>query len=247
MREALIVMRRELRSYFCSPLAYVFGSAFLLLQLYVSTVLFGVISDGARADMTAFFRLLPLVYIVFLPALSMRSWAEERKSGTLELLLTFPARASSLICGKFVATVAFVALLLCFTLPLPLTLDAHADLDWQPVIGGYLASLLLASAYLAVGMFFSSMTRDQLVAMLTSFFTLAILVVPATSWGGLVLESAGLPADAVRLLAWISPFAYFESISRGVLDLGDVVYYAAFCGFFLYLNALVLRARRQNG
>lgn len=247
MRETVIVMRRELRAYFQSPLAYVFGCAFLVIQLYLSTALFGIVSHGGRADLTPFFRLLPLVYIVFLPALSMRLWAEERKLGTLELLLTFPARTWGLILGKFLAALAVMAVLLAFTLGLPLTLDAVADLDWRPVIGGYLAALLLAAAYLAVGMFFSSITSDQLVALLAAFFTLLALVGPATTWGGMVLEAAGLPPRAVGFLAGLSPLSYFRSIARGVLDLGDLVYYVAFCGFFLHLNTLVLRARRERG
>lgn len=247
MRETAIVLRRELRAYFQSPLAYVFGAAFLLLQLWATTELLGVLDHGARADLTRFFRLLPLVYIVFLPGLAMRLWAEERKQGTLELLLTFPARIWSLILGKFLAALSVIALLLALTLGLPLTLDSVAVLDWRPVVVGYLAALLLAAAYLAVGMFFSSLTRDQLVAMLASFFTLIAVVGPTSSWGRLRLEAAGVPVRIIEALESASPLSHFLSIARGVVDLGDLVFYVVFCGFFLHLNALVLRAQRERG
>jgi ABC-2 type transport system permease protein len=247
MREAVIVLRRELRAYVQSPLAYVFGGAFLLLQLYACTELLGLLDHGVRADMTRFFRLLPWVYIVFLPGLAMRLWSEERKQGTLELLLTFPAPRWSLILGKFLAALAVIAALLALTIGVPLTLDSVAELDWRPVLGGYLAALLLAAAYLAVGMFFSSLTRDQLVAMLASFFTLLLLVGLGSGWGQLQLELLGLPVRLVGAVEAASPLTHFVSISRGVVDLGDLVFYVVFCGFFLHLNSLVLRAQQERG
>ena len=166
MRESLVIFRRELKGYFYSPIAYVFGVLMtgVLLFLSVSTSLV----QGAQASMQTFFGLLPIVCIVFLPGLTMRLWAEERKMGTLELLMTFPVRISHLVLGKFGASVAFLAFVLLMTLGLPLTLGVYGRIDWSPVLASYAASLMFAGSFVAVGMFWSSMTRDQIVAMLLS-------------------------------------------------------------------------------
>jgi ABC-2 type transport system permease protein len=139
-----------------------------------------------------------------------------------------------------------LAVLLLFTLGLPLTLATYGSLDWAPVFGAYVASLLLAGAYIAVGMFWSSLTRDQIVALLLSLVSLLLLY----AFGFPVVAEwiAGfLPTWGVDLLSGISPYKYFESISRGVFDTRDVVYYLCFCGFFLHANALVLNHRRLKG
>lgn len=244
MREATVVFRRELKSYFLSPIAYVFGVLFLGVLLYLAAQ--RQLVDGQQASMQPFFGMLPIVFLFFLPGLTMRLWAEERRSGTIELLMTFPVRTGHLISGKFFAALAFLALLLAFTLGLPLTLASHGSLDWAPVFGAYFASLLLAGSYLAVGMFWSSLTRDQIVALLLSLVSLLLLY--AFGFPAVAEWIAGfLPSWGVDLLGGISPYKYFESISRGVFDTRDLVYYLCFCGFFLYGNALVLHYRRQKG
>jgi ABC-2 type transport system permease protein len=244
MREAWIVARRELKGYFVSPIAYVFGVLFLVVQLWLSTA---ILRDGQQAGMEWFFQLLPIVFLVFLPALTMRLWSEERKLGTLELLMTFPVRIGELIAGKFAAALLFLALLLVLTLGLPLTMGAYGSLDWGPVAAAYLATLLMASSYVAVGMFFSSLTRDQIVALLLSIVFLGILSALGTPLIVLWLTMIGLPAWLTQVFTAISPYPYFLSISRGVIDVGDLVYYVAFCGFFLNANALVLAAKRRSG
>lgn len=243
MREGLVIFRRELRSYFLSPIAYVFGVLFLGAVLFFASA---SLQHGAQASMQAFFLLLPVILLVFVPALTMRSWAEERKSGTLELLMTFPVKSSQLVFGKFAASVVYLAFVLVLTLGLPLTLGAYGRLDWSPTLGSYFASVLFASSYVAVGMFWSSLTRDQIVAMLVSLATLSAFYV--LGFPPLVEALAQwLPAAGVDLLNGISPYKYFESIARGVLDTRDIVYFTCFCGFFLYANALVLHSRRQKG
>jgi ABC-2 type transport system permease protein len=244
VREISVIFRRELKSYFLSPIAYVFGVLFLGVLLYLATQ--RQIVDGQQASMQAFFGLLPVVFLFFLPGLTMRLWAEERRSGTIELLMTFPVRIGHLISGKFFAALAFLAVLLLFTIGLPVTLATYGSLDWAPVLGAYVASLLLAGAYLAVGMFWSSLTRDQIVALLLSLVSLLLLY----AFGFPVVAEwiAGfLPTWAVDLLGGISPYKYFESIARGVFDTRDIVYYLCFCGFFLHANALVLNNRRLKG
>lgn len=244
MRESLVVFRRELKSYFFSPIAYVFGLLFLGVLLVLAAP--GTLIDGAQASMQGFFLLLPALLLVFVPALTMRLWAEERKMGTIELLMTFPVRVSSLVAGKFLAAVAFLGFVLVLTLGVPLTLAVYGSVDWPPVLGAYLASLLFAGSFVSVGMFFSSLTRDQIVAMLISLVVLGVLYLVGRPE---VVEyfADWLPAWAADIVTGISPFKYFLSIARGALDTRDIVYFACFCGFFLYCNALVLHHRRRKG
>lgn len=244
MREAIIVMNRELKSYFASPIAYVFGALFLVLTGYLSAP--AILRQGQPASMQPFFAFLPIMFVVFLPALTMRLWAEERKLGTLELLMTFPVTVPQLILGKFLASLAYLALVLLLTLGLPLTLAAYAGLDWGPVIAAYVATLLLAGAYVAVGMFCSSLTRDQIVAMLLAAVILSLLLLLGQP-GMQLRMTEWLPQRVVQVMGALSPYPYFESIARGVFDSRDFVYYLSFCAFFLYLNALVLRGRRIKG
>ena len=247
MREVAVIFRRELKSYFVSPIAYVFGVLFLaVLMLYTLLLKKVPLENGAQADMQGFFAMLPAVFLFFLPGLTMRLWAEERKSGTLELLMTFPVRIGQLISGKFFAALAFLALILALTFVLPITLSIYGRLDWGPVIAAYLATILLASSYVAAGMFWSSMTRDQIVALLLALVTLLLLY--ALGYPSLLEYLAGsLPSWLLDLMNAISPYKYFDSITRGVFDTRDLIYFACFCGFFLHANALVLHARRQKG
>lgn len=244
MREGLVIFRRELRSYFLSPIAYVFGVLFLGILLFVASA--AALQNGAQASMQTFFGVLPFLLLLFVPALTMRLWAEERKLGTIELLMTFPVRNAHVVLGKFGAAVAYLAFVLVLTLGLPLTLGTYGRIDWTPVLGSYLASVLFASSFVAVGMFWSSLTRDQIVAMLVSLVTLLALYM--LGYPALIEALAQwMPAVLVDALNGVSPYKYFESIARGVLDTRDVVYFVCFCGFFLHANALVLQSRRRRG
>jgi ABC-2 type transport system permease protein len=244
MRETLVVFRRELKSYFLSPIAYVFGVLLLAVLLWYTTD--STLQNGALASTDALFLTLPFMLILFVPGLTMRLWAEERKMGTLELLMTFPVSIGQLVLGKFFAAVAYLGVVLLLTIGLPLTLSMYGNLDWPPVLGSYVASLLFAGSFVAVGMFWSSLTRDQIVAMLLSLVSLFVLY-QLGSAVNIELATSWLPSWLVDLINGISPYKYFLSIARGVLDSRDLVYFACFCGFFLYMNALVLHARRQRG
>jgi ABC-2 type transport system permease protein len=244
MREALVIFRRELKSYFLSPIAYVFGILLVSVLLWYSTE--AALQNGARASAEPLFATLPLMLVLFVPGLTMRLWAEERKLGTLELLMTFPVTIGQLVLGKFAAAVAYLGLMLLLTLGLPLTLGAYGRLDWTPVLGSYVASLLFAGSFVAVGMFWSSLTRDQIVAMLLSLVSLFVLYQLGNPVN-IEYASGWMPAWMVDLVNGTSPFKYFLSIARGVLDTRDLLYFACFCGFFLYANTLVLHARRQKG
>ena len=247
MREVSIIVQRELRSYFASPIAYVFGGLFLLVLCYLSVD--QMLRQDQQANMQGFFGLLPIVFLFFLPALTMRLWAEERKLGTLELLMTFPVSLGKLIAGKFVASMLFLVLVVALTLGLPVTMWIYggADgLDLGPLACQYLGVLLLASSYVAVGMFCSSVTRDQLVAMLMTLVILLVLTLLGDPRQQVWLAT-WLPAWAVNGAATISPTPYFDSIARGVLDSRDFLFYICFCGFFLHMNALVLQSRKLKG
>ena len=244
MHEAAVVFRRELKSYFFSPIAYVFGILLLTVLLYYTTE--AAIQHGARASGEVLFLTLPLMLVLFLPGLTMRLWAEERKLGTLELLMTFPVTIWQLVLGKFFACVAYLAVVLLLTVGLPLTLGAYGKLDWTPVLGSYVASLLFAGSFVAVGMFWSSVTRDQIVAMLLSLVSLFVLYQLGNPTN-IELASGWMPSWLVDVVHGISPYKYFVSIARGVIDTRDLVYFTCFCGFFLYANTLVLHGRRQKG
>lgn len=243
MPKSLVVYRRELKSYFLSPIAYVFGVLFLGVQMWFSTSALG---QDQPASMVGFFQLLGLMLLFFVPALTMRLWAEERKLGTLELLMTFPVRAGAVVFGKFSAALTFLAIVLLLTVGLPLTLAAFGSLDWGPVLAAYCGALLMAGAYLSVGMLWSSLTRDQIVALLLALVSLLGLYFIGwprfLSW-----LDAWVPRIVLDAIGALSPYQYFRSMSRGVIDSRDVIYYLVFTGVFLYGNVLVLQYRRHKG
>jgi ABC-2 type transport system permease protein len=244
MSPSMVIFQRELRSYFLSPIAYVIGVLFLVFGS-VMLFWFGLMEVGrsAEANMGSFFSgYLPWAFILLVPALTMRLWAEERQLGTLELLLTFPVRNGQLISGKFLGALVFIMSLLALTLIYPLSMSLYGNLDWGPVIGGYLGAILLAAAYLSLGLFISSLFKDQIIALLVSVVLLLVLVLMGHPIVGLFFNSF-----FTELFALISPMSHFQSIGRGVVDLGDIVYYVAFCAFFLTLNGLVLNVRKQKG
>ncbi len=242
MRETFVVMRRELVSYFVSPIAYVVGVLFLGFHLYFATA--RTIVAGARASMGGFFEILPYPLIVLCSVLTMRLWAEERKLGTLELLMTFPITVRQLVLAKFGAAVAFLGLLLLFAFGLPLTLGAYGRLDWPPVLGSYLASLFFAGSFVAVGMFWSSVTREQIIAALMTLATLSVLFL--LGWPEAIeYANEWMPSWMVDVISSASPYRYFFSLALGVLDSSHFVYFACFCAFFLHANTVVLQAQRQ--
>ncbi|MCS7061262.1 MAG: Gldg family protein [Anaerolineae bacterium] len=240
MKTILAITRKELAIYFGSPLALIFIGAFLAASLFT---FFWVDAFFARgiADMRPLFRWMPVLLIFLVATLTMRQWSEEQRSGTLELLLTLPAQISRLVLGKFLAVVALVALALALTLPLALSVSMLGDLDWGPVIGGYLAALLLASAYAAIGLFSSSRTDNQVVA----------LIMTALIGGALYLIGSGGVTDFVggnlaEILRGIGTGSRFESIERGVIDLRDLIYYAALTTLFLALTIISLDRKRWS-
>lgn len=232
------VTGRELRAYFNSPIAYVF------LLVFAGAALFTFFNVGAffsrgRADLRPLFDAVPVLMVLLVPALTMRLWAEERKQGTMEVLLTLPARDHELVAGKFLASWALLAVGLALTLALPLTVAALGDLDWGPVAGGYVGALLLGAAYLAVGQFVSATTENQILA-----FILALVICLAFYGVGIEAFAGLFPDRTAAILRAVGTGSRFESVARGVIDLRDLVYYVSLTGFFLAGCVGVLHARR---
>ncbi|MCY3978985.1 MAG: Gldg family protein [Chloroflexi bacterium] len=240
MKKILSIAGKELKLYFGSPMALIFVGVFLALTLFV---FFWVDSFFARgvADVHALFEWMPLLMILLVAALTMHQWSREEDSGNLQVLLTLPARLSELVAGKFLSALILVALALALTLFLPLTVQSLGNLDWGPVIGGYLAALLLASSYIAIGLLVSSRTDNQLVALIGT----AIICGALQAVGSPVVTDL-FGAAAGDLLRQFGTGSRFESIQRGVIDLRDLVYYASLAVFFLGLNILSLDSKRWS-
>lgn len=234
------VARKELQLFFASPVAWLFLASFMIVCLFT---FFWVEAFFARniADVRPLFEWMPLLLIFLSAALTMRSWSEERRSGTLEHVLTLPVPLWQFVIGKFIACATILALALLGTLPLPLTVASIADLDWGPVFAGYLAAFLLGCAYLAVGLFVSSRTDNGIVSLMGSVALCGLLYLAGSDL--LVGFFGGAVADTLRL---IGSGARFESITRGVIDLRDLYYYAAITAAFLALNVYGLERGRWS-
>ena len=239
-KQALSIARKELSTYFGSPMALIFVGAFLVVTLFA---FFWVETFFARniADVRPLFRSIPMLTIFLVAALTMRQWSEEQRSGTLEVLLTLPVRRTALVLGKFLAIMALVALALALTLFLPITVEILGPLDWGPVVGGYLAALLMASAYAAIGLFVSSRTDNQIVSLIATVFLGGLFyLVGSQAVTSLVGGTLG------EILRAIGTGSRFESIERGVIDLRDLIYYLSLTGLFLLLNTVSLDAKRWS-
>ncbi|MEZ5988190.1 MAG: ABC transporter permease [Planctomycetota bacterium] len=245
MHETMVIARRELRSFFLSPIAYVVGAAFLGVggYLFFNRILIESAGTSQEARMVLFFQLMPIAMLILAPALAMRQWSEERKLGTLELLLTYPVTTGQLVVGKFLASMLFVGILLLLSLLYPISLSFFGDLDWGPTLGGFFGCWLLAAAYLAFGLFASALTRDQIVALVVSLVALGLLEFFTSSTIGQYL----LGDTIIAVLGLLSPGQHFASITKGVVDLGDLVFYVVFCGLFLFLNASILEVKKRVG
>jgi ABC-2 type transport system permease protein len=238
MSAVLSIARKEFRSYFQSTIAYIFITLFLVLSQWIYFSGFFVMNQATLRD---FFDLVPLVFLFFVPAVTMRMWAEEQKLGTAELLLTFPLRDREVVLGKFLASFAFVSLSVLLTIPLAITVAALGDPDNGAMVGGYLGCLLLGGAYIAIGLWVSSMTQNQIVAFLVSLILCFLLYIAGS---GLVLGS--VPRWLVPFFANLSLGYHFDSITRGVIDSRDILYYLSIIGFFLFLNVRVIESRRWS-
>ena len=244
MRNVGIIMRRELASYFATPLAYVFIVIYLMLANAFTFYLGGFYERG-QADLDPFFTFHPWLYLFLIPAISMKLWSEERKSGSIELLMTQPVELWEAVLGKFLAAWIFTALALALTFPLWITVNYLGHPDNGAIVAAYLGSLMLAGGFLAVGSCTSALTRNQVVA-----FILAVVGCFAFLLAGfpLVLDvfRSWAPQTLIDAIASLSFLTHFESIAKGVIDLRDLLYFAMLIAFFLLATAIALELRKAN-
>ena len=240
MKQILAITRKELNGYFGSPMALIFIGVFLAATLFTFFWLDTFFARGI-ADVRSLFRWMPLLLIFLVAALTMRQWSYEAQSGTLEILLTLPVSRWQLVVGKFLAVLALVAITLLLTVSLPVTVNMLGNLDWGPVIGGYLAALLMASAYASLGLFISSRTRNEIVALILTVVVGGIFYLIGTRG---VTEFTG--ESVGNILRALATGSRFESIERGVIDLRDLVYYLSLTVLFLALNVFSLDTKRWS-
>ena len=245
LRRIGCICRRELHGYFGSPLAYVFVVIFLVLCGFATfNQWFGAYFQRNEASLgPGFFRYHPLLFLLLVPAVAMRLWAEERKSGTIELLLTLPLSLAEAVIGKFLA--AWMVLILCLVLTFPVVLTTAwlGSPDWGPIITGYLGSALLAGGYLAVGSLTSAATRNQVISFvisLTLCFLLYFIGHPAIT----DFFSAWAPVWLLDVFGGASIIGHYESLQRGVVDLRDLVYFLSLIAVALAGTGIVLHSKR---
>ncbi|HFE38798.1 MAG TPA: ABC transporter permease [Gammaproteobacteria bacterium] len=244
MNSVLAVCKRELGSYFSTPVAYVFIVIFLMLS-GVFTFYLGGFYERGQADLQSFFNYLPWLYLFLIPALSMRLWAEERKSGSIELLMTLPISIAQAVIGKFMAVWFFIGIALLLTFPLWLTVNYLGDPDNPVILSGYLGAFLMAGAYLAIGACISAFTRNQVIA-----FVLSVVVCFGFILSGfpMVLDffKDWLPQILVNAVSSMSFLTHFNSIAKGVIDLRDIIYFVSFIVCWLMANVIVVDMKKSD-
>jgi ABC-2 type transport system permease protein len=235
----LIIARRELRAAVNSPLAYIVAVAYLV---FTSAWLFFMNQFFARneASLRLYFSVIPTVFVFLVPALTMRSWAEERRMGTLEVLLTLPFREGEVVLGKFIGAFGLLFFVVLLSLPLPLSLSVMGDFDWGQIAGQYLGVLLIGAAGVSLGLFVSSISTNQVAA-----FILTGLALLCLTLAGQLTGIMSLPEWCARALRFISFGAHFDSFDRGILDSRDLLYFILAVVLFLYLNVRVLIGRKS--
>ena len=238
------ITKRELSAYFASPVAYVFIVIFLLLAGFF-TFMAGQFFPRNQANLMAFFLWHPWLYLFLVPAVGMRLWSEERRLGTMELLLTLPIATWQAIAGKFLASWIFLAIALALTFPVIITVNWLGDPDNGVIASGYVGSLLLAGSYLAVSCMTSAMTRNQVISFILSVLILLFLILcgynPVTD-----LMSRWASPQFVQVVASFSVMTHFDAFQRGILDLRDVVFFASLIGFALFTTGVIIRGLRAG-
>ncbi len=245
MNALLTITRREFAGYFSAPLAVVFIIVFLLAN-GLATFYLGAYFAIGQADLTSFFMFHPWLYLFFLPAISMRLWAEERRNGSIELLLTLPVPLSAIVVGKYLAALGFSTLALLLTFPVWLTVNYLGEPDNGVILASYLGSILLAGGYLAIGSCLSALTRNQVIAFVISVVACFLFTV---SGAPLVLElfQSWAPQALVETLASFSLLTHFRAITTGVIDARDVMFFATLIGVFLTATVIVVDMKKGEG
>jgi len=234
-RTIYYLFKKELMSYFNSPIAYIFIAVFLVVGNWLFFKNFFLIG---QANLRPYFDLLPWIFLFMAPAVTMRLWAEEKKSGTIEFLLTLPVTDWQVVIAKFLGALTFIIVALSLTFTLPLTVASLGNIDWGPVIGAYIGSVFLAGAYLSLGLFISSLTKNQIIA-----FILAMVASFVAFMIGADFVLFGAPQFLVPVMKFLGLGGHFYNISKGIIDSRDIIYYSSFIFLFLWLNTRVIESR----
>ncbi len=247
MRALLAIFKRELGGYFITPVAYVFIVIFLVMTgVFTFSESFGGFFAQRQASLQSFFTFHPWLYLFLIPAIGMRLWSEERKTGTIELLLTLPISVPAAVLGKFLAAWAFTAIALGLTFPLWITVNYLGEPDNGVILAGYLGSLLMAGGYLAIASCISATTQNQVIA-----FVVGTVVCFAFTVSGapLVLEffSAWAPEALLDQISGFSFLTHFNAITEGVIDLRDLIYFASLIAVWLFANVIIIEHKKQVG
>ena len=238
------LFKRELQSYFSTPVAYVFIVIYLVL-MGTFTFYLGRFFERGQADLSAFFSFHPWLYLFLVPAISMRLWAEERKTGSIELLMTMPITAWQVVLGKYLAAWTFIGIALLLPFPIWITVNYLGNPDNGVILAGYIGSFLMAGGFLAIGSCLSATTRNQVIA---------FVITVATCFGFLLsgfpmvldLFSSWAPQILVDGIASLSFLTHFANISKGVIDFRDLIYFGLLIGAFLYTNTIVLQWKQAD-
>ena len=244
MNTAIAIARREFYGYFGTPLAYVFIVIYLALTGWFTFYL-GGLYERNQADLLPFFNYQPWLFLILIPAISMRLWAEERKSGSIELLMTLPISLWQAVAGKFIAAWLFTTIAICLTFPLWITINYLGNPDNGAILTGYIGCILLAGAFLAIGSCISAANRNQVIAFI---ITIVVCFIFLLSGFPMVLDffSGWAPRTIVEAVAGLSFLSHFTSISKGVVDLRDVVYFLLIIAGWLQANTLILDMKKDS-
>ncbi|MBU2456445.1 ABC transporter permease subunit [Patescibacteria group bacterium] len=235
LKTIYILFKKELISYFNSPIAYIFIGVFLIVGNWLFFNYFFFIG---QASMRNYFAILPWIFLFLSPAITMRLWAEEKKSGTIEFLLTLPITDWQAVLSKFFGALVFMFIALLLSITLPITVAILGNVDLGPIIGSYLGALFLGGSYLALGLFISSLTKNQIIAFILSL---------AACFGAFIIGADFVLVQAPQFVAPLMKFlglgSHFYNIAKGVIDSKDIIYYSLFIFFFLWLNVRVIEKR----
>ncbi len=244
MTNIWVVFKRELASYFMTPIAYVFIVIFLFLSGVFAFYLGNFFARG-QADLEPFFTFHPWLYLFLIPSLAMRLWAEERRGGTMELLLTLPITIPQAVLGKFLAAWVFTGIALALTFPMWLTVNYLGDPDNGVIFASYLGSLLMGGAFLAIGACVSCLTKNQVIAFVVTAVVCLIFVL---SGYPLVLDFFGswAPQFLVEVISSFSFLSHFNAITQGVIDIRDFIYFASLITFWLFANVILIEMKKAD-
>lgn len=244
MRNTIVIFRREFASYFATPVAYVFIVIFLTMAGMLAFFL-GNFFDRGQADLQPFFNFHPWLYLVLIPALAMRLWAEERRSGTIELFLTLPISMAAAVLGKFLASWAFAGIALMLTFPFWITVNVLGQPDNGVILASYIGSFLMAGGFLAIGAALSALTKNQVIAFIITA-SVCFLFTVAGSPVVLGLLNGWAPEFVLSTIASFSFLSHFTAIIRGVIDLRDAVFFISVMALFLFANAIIVELKKAD-